>query len=97
LMFNINRRSVLPLSHEVMSLARNQIGVRGNMISVKEGEKQPSLAVMGLAFRVEHTLTKYPRFDRRDGRLPIIVLIGHQHMLDVGRMVQHIHGSVALP
>ncbi len=95
-MFNVDHRSVLPMPHEVLRLARDQVGVRGNMISVKEGENQPALTVMGLAFRMQHTLTKYPRFDRRDRRLPIIVLICHQHMLDVGRMVQHIHGGIAL-
>ena len=53
--------------------------------------------VVHFAFRMEDALTKDARFSGSDRSLPIIVLIRHQDMLDVGRMVQHIHGGVALP
>ena len=52
--------------------------------------------MMDFAFRVKYALTKDARFDRGDGRLSIIVLIGHEYMFHIGGMVQHIHGGVTL-
>jgi hypothetical protein len=53
--------------------------------------------VMRVAFRMEDTLTEDARFGRRHWSFPIVVLIRHQHMFDVGVVVQHIHGGVTLP
>src|SRR5690348_7744725 len=93
---DIDYRSILPMSREILSLARYQIGIRGDMISMKEGKHQPPLMVMHFAFRVEDAPTEDARFGRSDRSLPIIILIRDQHMLDVGRMVQHIHGGATL-
>jgi hypothetical protein len=96
-MLDINRRSIGPVRYEFMSFARNQVGVRGDMIPVKEGEKEAPLMVMRVAFRMEDTLTEDARFGRGHWSFPIVVLIRHQHMFDVGGVVQHIHSGVTLP
>src|SRR3990172_3740021 len=66
------------------------------MVSMEEGEKQPPLAVMGLALRMQHAFSKYTGFARRDSVLPVVVLVGHQHVFDVGRMVEEVHGQIRM-
>lgn len=64
------------------------------MVSVEKGKKQPSLVVMGLAFRMQHALSKNTGFDRRDWSLCVIVLIGDQHVFHVGRIIEQVHREI---
>ena len=52
---------------------------------------------MHFAVRVQHPLTEDTRFDGWDRPFPIIVLIRDQHLLDVGGVVEQIHGRIAPP
>src|SRR5574339_463347 len=94
---DIDRRPILPLCRKVVCLACDQVGIGRDMVSVKEGEEQSPLTMMGFAFRVKDALTEDARFGGGDRSLPIVVLIRHQHMPDIGGMVQHIHGGITLP
>ena len=66
------------------------------MVSVKEWKDDPALLVMGVAFRMQHSLSKDAGFDRRDRGFCVIVLVGDEHMFDIGRMVEQVHGRVPL-
>jgi hypothetical protein len=64
---------------------------------MKEGEKESSLVIMGVAFRVKHALAKKSGLNRRDGSLAVVVLIRDQHMFNVSGMIQHIQGGISVP
>ena len=66
------------------------------MVSMEEGEKQPPLVVMGLALRMQHASSKHTGFARRDSGLRVVVLVGHQHVFNVVRMVEEVHGQIRM-
>jgi hypothetical protein len=66
------------------------------MVSMEEGEKQPPLMVMGFALRMRDASSKHTGFTRRDSVLPVVVLVGHQHMFDVVRMIEEVHGQIPM-
>ena len=94
---DIDGHPVMPVCNEVVSLRSNQVGIGADMVSVKKWEEEPPLMVMDFAFRMKHALAKNSRFHRRDWGLSIIVLIGHNHMFDVGGVVEHIEDQPPLP
>jgi len=66
------------------------------MVSMEEGEKEPSLVVMGLALRMQDASSKHTGFAWRDSSLRVVVLVGHQHVFDVVRMIEKVHGQIRM-
>src|SRR4029077_14267369 len=64
------------------------------MVSMEEGEKQSPLMMMGFALRMDHAFSKHAGFPRRDSGLAVTVLVGHQHVFDVIRMIEKVHGQI---
>ena len=63
---------------------------------MEEGEKQSPLVVMGFALRMDHAFSKHAGFSRRNAGLRVVVLVGHQHVFDVVRMIQEVHGQIRM-
>ena len=66
------------------------------MVSMEKGEKQSTLVVMGFALRMDHAFSKHAGFARRDSGLPVVVLVGHQHVFDVIRMIEEVDGQIRM-
>jgi hypothetical protein len=64
------------------------------MVSMEEGEKEPSLVVMRLALRMQDASSKHTGFARRDSSLYVVVLVGDQHVFNVIRMIEEVHGQI---
>lgn len=66
------------------------------MVPVEEGEKNASLAVMGFVLRMQYAFSKNTGFDRRNGILRVIMLVGDQDVLDIRRIVEQVHCEILL-
>ena len=66
------------------------------MVSVEKREKDASLAVMGLALRMQYAFSKNTGFDRRDWIFRVIMLARDQHVFDIRRIVEQVHREILL-
>src|SRR5512136_913163 len=66
------------------------------MVSMEEGEKQSPLMVMGFALRMDHAFSIHSGFPWRDSGLSVVVLVTHQHVFNVIRMIEEVHGQIRM-
>ena len=94
---NVDCQAIVPPSHLGARGVGDEAAVGRHMVSVKKWEKQPPLAVVGFAFRMQDALPENSRLNWRNRPFSVIILIRDQDVFDVRWMIQQIHGGIRLP